>query len=121
MLDSHVLLWWFAGDQLLGGAHRAIASPSSVVFVSAVSVWEIELKRGQGKIGTEADLARESLLAGFLELPVGFEHALAAGRLPGHHRDPFDRMLVAQSQVEGLVLVTRDRTLQRYDVPVLAA
>jgi PIN domain nuclease of toxin-antitoxin system len=121
LLDSHVLLWWLAGDRLEARAQRAIASGSSVVFVSAASVWEIELKKGRGKVRTEADLAHEALLAGFLELPVGFEHARAAGRLPAHHRDPFDRVLVAQAQVEGLVLVTRDRTLRRYDVPILAA
>ena len=116
LLDSRVLLWWLAGEQLDDRAQGAIASADSVVFVSAVSVWEIEVKRERGRIRTHADLAEEALGAGFLELPIGFEHARAAGRLPAHHRDPFDRMLVAQAQVEGLVIVSRDRALGMYDV-----
>ena len=87
--------------------------------MSAVSIWELEIKRALGRLRAEDDLAERALASGLEPLPVTLEHAVAAGRLPLHHHDPFDRMLVAQARVEGLVLATRDRQLQQYDVRIL--
>ncbi len=90
------------------------------MFASAASIWEIEIKRAQGKLevpGTFISLVERS---GFESLPISFEHAVGAGRLPPHHRDPFDRMLVAQARLESLTLATSDPAIRRYDVATLA-
>jgi PIN domain nuclease of toxin-antitoxin system len=89
--------------------------------VSAASIWEAEIKVQLGKLELEVDLAAGSLAHGFEALPITFDHARAAGRLPPHHGDPFDRMLVAQAQLEGLTIVTRDPVFDRYPVAVLRA
>ena len=122
LLDTHVLLWAFEDHaDLDSDVREAIADPGNEVFVSAVSVWEIAIKRSLGKVRFAGDVARTVEQAGFLELPVTFFHAEQAGGLPSHHRDPFDRMLVAQAQAEGLVLVTNDADIPRYGVRTLAA
>lgn len=90
------------------------------MFVSAASVWEIEIKRAVGRLRAPDDVGGLVDASGFERLQVSFEHALEAGRLPLHHRDPFDRMLVAQARYEGLTLATADAALAHYDVPVLA-
>jgi PIN domain nuclease of toxin-antitoxin system len=91
------------------------------VAVSPVTPWEIEIKRATGKLDAPDDLEHQLDDAGFVALPIMIEHGLAAGRLPLHHRDPFDRMLVAQAQIEGLTIVTSDRDIPRYQVAVLPA
>lgn len=122
LLDTHVVLWWL-GDMsdLSVGARAAIAERSNIVHVSAVTAWEIVVKRALGKLDIpepwEEALAQEP----FSKLPVTWAHALAVGRLADIHRDPFDRLLVAQARVEGLTLVTRDAALARYGIPILAA
>lgn len=121
LLDTHVLLWWFAHEPLAEPAASAIAAQETQVFVSPVSVWETEIKARTRKLRVEADLVDQIALDGFDELPVRFQHGVAAGRLPHHHRDPFDRMLIAQAQLEGLTIVTRDPVFARYQVAVLAA
>lgn len=123
LLDTHVLLWWLADDPLLGDeARRAIRDPSSSVWVSAASLWEISIKSALGHLSVGCDdLASELEAAGLVALPISWHHALAAGALPKLHRDPFDRMLVAQAQLEGLHLVTRDPLVAAYDVAILAA
>lgn len=122
LLDTHVLLWAFEDDpQIAKGVREAITDPGNEVFVSAASVWEIAIKRSLGKVRFAGDVAATVEQAGFLELPVTFFHAEQAGGLPSHHRDPFDRMLVAQAQAEGLVLVTNDADIPRYGVRTLAA
>ncbi len=120
LLDTHVLIWWAGGTPLAASVATAIGSAREVA-ISAASVWEAEIKAATGRLVLEADLAREPQEHGFRALPITAEHGVAAARLPLHHRDPFDRMLVAQAQVEGLTLVTRDPIFSRYDVPVLAA
>jgi PIN domain nuclease of toxin-antitoxin system len=95
--------------------------PLNDVFVSAASVWEIAIKRSLGRLEAPDNLGEEVRKAGFIELPVTIRHGELAARLPPHHGDPFDRMLVAQAQAEGLVLVTRDRVLGQYAVPTLTA
>jgi PIN domain nuclease of toxin-antitoxin system len=122
LLDSHVVLWWFEDDPALSAAARgAIYEGAEEVLVSAATLWELEIKRMKGKLSTPADLLERIENHGFLLLDVTPDHALDAARLPPHHRDPFDRMLVAQAQAEAAVLVTHDDTLRAYDVPVMRA
>lgn len=122
LLDTHALLWALTNDERLKSETRAaIESPEHVVAVSAVSAWEIEIKRATGKLDPPRDLPEQVERGRFVPLPITIEHAVAAGALPPHHRDPFDRMLIAQAQLEGLTIVTRDRRFQPYSVAVLPA
>lgn len=123
LLDTHVWLWWLGDDRRLGKrARQALATPRSEVYVSAASAWEIAIKETLGKLRvTKADLEAEIGANGFLELPMRTRHALVAGRLPPLHEDPFDRMLVAQSQVEELAVLTSDPVFERYGVTVFEA
>lgn len=121
LLDSRAFLWWLADDPKLGaGAKAAIADPANVILVSAATVWEIEIKRELGRLeAPDVDFVAEIGANRFGELPVAARHAVAAARLPNHHDDPFDRMLVAQSRAEGMVCVTRDAALEAYDIATL--
>jgi len=122
LLDTHALLWWLSDSEELGNkAREAIADPGQLVFVSAVSVWEITIKKALGKLDVPTELPE--VLAGepFLHLDMTVEHAFKVGELPMHHRDPFDRLLIAQCLVDGLTLVTHDADISRYDVPILHA
>jgi PIN domain nuclease of toxin-antitoxin system len=92
---------------------------AELVAVSSASVWEIEIKRASGRLIAPSDVGEHAFQQGFEPLPIGFDHAIAAGRLPLHHRDPFDRMLVAQAQLEGMTLASADARLSAYDVPLL--
>jgi PIN domain nuclease of toxin-antitoxin system len=96
-----------------------IEEAADAVFVSAATVWEIEIKRALGRLRAPGEVAELVEQSGFERLAIGFEHAREAGSLPPLHRDPFDRMLVAQARVEGMTLASADETLRRYDVPVL--
>lgn len=91
------------------------------MLISAVTVWEIEIKKALGKLESRGDMALLMQAAGFTPLPMSYRHAHVAAWLPRHHGDPFDRMLVAQTQLEDAVLVTADDALRRYDVPILPA
>lgn len=121
LLDTHVLLWWLSAQHIRPKATAAIASADSDVWVSAATVWEMSIKAGLGKLVAPDDLSDQLVHHGFDILPIGLPHALAVRSLPPHHADPFDRMLVAQAQVEDLTLVTRDAIIRRYAVPVLRA
>lgn len=122
LLDTRVLLWSLNQPEALSEvAREAIADGDNAVYVSAVTVWEAGIKQALGKLSGADDLPDRIRATRLDELPVELEHAAAAARLPGHHSDPFDRMLVAQAQLEGLTLVTRDVRLQAYGVPVLPA
>ncbi len=122
LLDTHVLLWALGQPEHLDGtAREAIRDARNRVVVSAASAWEIAIKRKLGKLRFEADLGAVLDEVGFDALSIGFEHARVAGELPGVHRDPFDRMLVAQAQIEALTLVTRDAVFARYEVATLPA
>ena len=123
LLDTHALLWWLFDDSRLSQAAKAIiADPESDILVSAASAWEIATKYRIGKLpdATPAveQLAQVLRQERFQELPVTLQHALAAGLLPGPHRDPFDRMLMAQSQIEDLPVVTNDPVFAQYDCQV---
>jgi PIN domain nuclease of toxin-antitoxin system len=118
LLDTHALLWWLADDgRLPPGARRAIKDPAAIAYVSAGSVWEIAIKRSLGKLELP-DSWYAATFRDFAELPITSDHARRAGELPPHHRDPFDRILVAQALAEGLMLVTADPAFARYGVQV---
>lgn len=121
LLDTHALLWWLAGDAALSPAARAaIAEETNAVFVSAASLWEITTKHRLGKLVLSAallsDLTGVVTDQGFLGLPISLRHAQRAGDLPGPHRDPFDRMLVAQAILDDLVLVSNEHPFDAYGV-----
>ena len=121
LLDTQALLWWLDDDARLEKSAVDAIAGAELVAVSAASAWEIGLKQAIGKLRGPDDLSAELATNGFTELPVTVAHALAAGALPPHHSDPFDRMLVAQSQLEGLTLVTRDDRLGAYGIAHLRA
>ncbi len=122
LLDTHALVWWLSDVRRLAeGASAAIRNPRNEVFVSAVTGWEIAVKRERRRMSVPAKLAAVVEEDGFMHLPLTFQHAEHAGTLPPHHRDPFDRFLIAQAQMEGLTLVTRDRWIRQYEVDVLEA
>ena len=116
LLDTHVLLWWLADDRKLAKpAREIIGNPNNEGHVSSASVWEAEIKAALGRLEIELDALEDAIVRnGFRQLPIGFRHALTAGRLPPVHRDPFDRMLVAQASVEELRVVSHDRVFERY-------
>jgi PIN domain nuclease of toxin-antitoxin system len=121
LLDTHALIWWAEDRPMEAAAATAIRDPEHVKVVSAVSVWEAEIKVAIGKLTIHFDPAMDPLEHGFEQLPITLVHAATAGRLPPHHGDPFDRMLVAQAQLEGLTIVSRDPVFDRYSVAVLKA
>ena len=122
LLDAHALLWWLADDATLAeGARRAIADPSNDVLVSAATIWEIEIKRALGKLEAPDGLGKAIDEASFDALPIIVADAERAGRLPPHHRDPFDRMLVAQASRIDALVVSRDGSFDPYDVDVIRA
>ena len=124
LIDTHAALWWFIDDRRLPPkAREAIADPARPVYFSAVSGWELATKARIGKLPELPDVAGR--LPGFVSgsgfkvLPVQLDHATRAGDLPLHHRDPFDRMLVAQSLIEGLTVITRDGAFAQYGCKTL--
>jgi PIN domain nuclease of toxin-antitoxin system len=121
LLDTHVVLWWLADAPSLSDEIKARLDQDPDVCVSPATIWEVTIKQAIGRIKEPADLPERIRDSGFTELPITSAHAMAAGRLPLIHRDPFDRMLVAQAQCEGLTLVTRDANCQKYEVSVLPA
>jgi PIN domain nuclease of toxin-antitoxin system len=122
LLDAHALLWWLADDPTLTrSARTAIRDPSNDVLVSAGSVWEIEIKRALGKLAAPPGLLAAIDAADFDTLPITGADAERAARLPPHHRDPFDRMLVAQATRLDAFIVSRDEQFAPYEVNVLPA
>lgn len=120
LLDTHVFLWWCGNlPQLSKEARVAITAPANTIVVSAASGWEIAIKSALGLLRAPAEIGEAVDQNGFERLPVGFEHTARVAALPQHHRDPFDRLLIAQALVEGLTIVTRDRQFARYDAPLL--
>lgn len=120
LVDTHALLWWRSDEGRLGSSVlAAMEDVATPLYFSAASIWEIEIKRAKGKLDAPEDLLETTRQRGFAELAVLSPHAIIAARLPPHHGDPFDRMLVAQAQRENLTIVTNDRRITAYDVPVL--
>jgi PIN domain nuclease of toxin-antitoxin system len=121
LIDTHALLWWLAGDEALSKAARAaISDDSNAIFVSTASVWEIATKHRLGKLpgiaAIAADLEAIVTDQGFIGLPISLRHGQVAGALPGPHRDPFDRMLMAQAILDRLVLVSNEKSFDAYGV-----
>jgi PIN domain nuclease of toxin-antitoxin system len=122
LLDTHALLWWLIDDSSLGiNARRQIADPGNVVYVSAASIWEISIKRALGKLTLPEDIFEVIEAEDFLPLPMVAFHGQQAGQLPPHHQDPFDRMLIAQAQAEGLTLISADAAFPQYGIRVFDA
>jgi len=121
LLDTHALLWWLADEGLNSQAREAIADPDNLVAVSAASAWEISIKQAFGKLTAPDDLEQQLQAGGFTALPISIAHGIAAGRLPRHHEDPFDRVLIAQAMAEGMTIVTRDKRFDNYAVALLPA
>ena len=120
LLDTHVLLWWFTSDARLSSAARdALAETNNIAYVSAVVAWELAIKTRSGKLEAQAilsDFHGLLLQRGFRRLAISTAHALRAGQLPLHHRDPFDRMLVAQAQAHAFSVVSADSMFDRYGI-----
>lgn len=122
LVDAHALLWSIAADSRLGEpARRSIQDPANDVLASAASIWELEAKRAAGRLDAPDDILDILERSNIGTLPVTGADAVAAARLPLHHKDPFDRMLIAQAQRLDAVVVTRDRAFAAYDVNVLTA
>lgn len=122
LLDTHTLIWVLEDHPALAAAAReAITDGNNTVFVSAVSVWEISIKKALGKLEAPDTLLEEIERHRFTPLEIALEHGDRAGKLPPIHPDPFDRMLIAQAQAEQLTLVTRDAEIQKYPVHCLMA
>ena len=122
LLDTHVILWGLQDDpHLKPGCRDLISDPNHEVFYSIASVWEICIKIAKGNLVVPDDLQLALEYSMFRQLPIKFEHALEIRALPLHHRDPFDRMLIAQARIENLTLVTRDPRIQKYDVQTMEA
>lgn len=121
LLDTHILLWWLNADKALRiRADALITDPANEVFVSSISLWEIAIKARLGKIEADVDdVHAAGIENGFRSLSFTPAHAVQVARLPNHHRDPFDRALVAQAQGEPMRLITRDTVVAAYGPPVL--
>jgi PIN domain nuclease of toxin-antitoxin system len=118
LLDTHIVLWWLTDDDTLSAEIKETIDTEAEVFISAASVWEIAIKQALGKLTGPPDLLDIVANCGLIELPIRSRHAIEAGALPPLHRDPFDRMLVAQARCDRLTLMTRDPHVHRYDVPL---
>jgi PIN domain nuclease of toxin-antitoxin system len=120
LLDTHAALWWLSDDRRFGDdAARSVTDDANQVLLSAAVVWEVAVKRSLGMLDAPEDFMPALLDAGAQALPVDLAHAAAVEDLPWHHRDPFDRMLVAQASVEGAAIVSRDEALRPYGVQLV--
>ena len=122
LLDTPVLIWWMNGSQALGEfAFECIQNEKNQVYVSAASVWEMSIKRQLGKLECPVDVDSVIERLGFSKLPISVFHGEQAGKLPMYHKDPFDRMLIAQAQAEGLQIITKDEHFPSYGVSLIDA
>ena len=122
LLDTHTFLWWLNDSPQLGPRCRQmISNDRNQVFVSAATTWEISIKMAIGKLRAPEDMDSVVEDEGFSKLPISLYHGQLAGSLPAHHRDPFDRMLIAQAQAEGLILITADENISLYNLLLKSA
>lgn len=122
LLDTHAILWWLSGNQLLGrNSIETISNQDNDIFVSAASIWEIAINKKKGLLEAPDDFDSIIVEEGFKQLPISLYHAERAGELELHHKDPFDRMLIVQAQAEGLSLMTSDKAISMYSVKVINA
>jgi PIN domain nuclease of toxin-antitoxin system len=121
LVDTHVILWWLANDERLEKPARDALAEADDALVSVASAWEVSIKRSLGRLRVAATWASHLTTGSFGILPIHLRHALHIATLPPLHADPFDRMLVAQAQLEGLTILTSDAQIAQYDVPTLSA
>ena len=120
LLDTHTLIWWLVNNPNLSNTARdKISDPDKIVFVSAASAWEIAIKKSLGKLQAPDDLKQQIEKQKFTPLAINIDHALTIEKLPYHHKDPFDRILIAQAIHEGLTIVSRDRIFNTYNVAII--
>src|SRR5690606_19455209 len=119
LIDTHALIWALDGSERLSRRHGEILRSDAHVFVSMATLWEIASKKAIGKLDAPADIPGKIHLAGCQLLDISVHHIAALEALPFHHRDPLDRLLVAQAQVEGMTLMTADRELSAYGVKII--
>ena len=120
LIDSHAFLWWGESSPALGNTARsAIADPASEVLISIAALWELIIKASSGKLTLPADIETMVASQGFSVLSVSFDHLRRFGTLPRHHRDPFDRMMIAQALAEGIPIATGDRVFAAYGVQIV--
>ena len=120
LLDTHALIWWLSNDCTMSSESKnAIADPDNIVFVSAASAWEIAIKKSLGKLQAPEDLNIQIEKKRFTPLSISINHALTVEKLPLHHQDPFDRILIAQAISENLIIITRDRKFKAYKVKTI--
>lgn len=119
LLDTHVFIWCNTADRRLDPIQPALADPANEIFVSAVSAWEIAVKRESGRLAFTGSVGESIRVNRFLPLAVTVAHAERAGSLTRHHGDPFDRLLIAQAEIEGMTLATVDRQMAAYGIPIL--
>ena len=122
LADTHVVLWIFDDNPTLSSEACSALNEADITYASHASVWEIVIKKALGKLSAPDDLEQAIVATGFRQLPITLAHILAVGELPlGEHKDPFDRLLVAQAKIEGLTLITRDTQLGAYGIPIIEA
>ena len=119
LLDTHAVLWWQRDDRRLSRAARSAIANADIVYVSAATGFEAAIKVSQGRMRLDEPFRVLIIADDFTELPLSLRHAQELERLPFHHKDPIDRILVAQARVEGATLVTHDRVLEKYGVPII--
>lgn len=121
ILDTHIILWWMDDNDLLPQKYRlAIEDINNICFVSAASVWEISIKSAIGKLDIPDNYLEVLLDQNFEEIPVSLKHAKKVCHLPMHHKDPFDRLLIAQAIIEDLTILSVDKIIPEYDVKILS-
>ncbi len=121
LIDTHILLWWLNNDKRLSSQVSGILSDANnEIYVSIVSPWEIGVKVRINKLPLQTTLEEVFENIEFAMLPISLEHVVTFSKLPLHHKDPFDRMLIAQAQVENLTFITSDPKIKQYDIPVLS-
>ena len=119
LLDTHTLIWWLKNDPtLFQGAKKAISNSNNLVFVSAASAWEIAIKKSLGKLDAPDDLETQIKNHNFQSLPITITHGIVVGKLPWHHKDPFDRIIITQAICESMTIITRDKKFSLYNISV---
>lgn len=120
LLDTHTLIWWLTNDATLSEkARKVIANPDNLIFVSAASAWEIAIKKQIGKLNAPDDLEAQIEQKDFQQLPINISHAVYIEKLPLHHNDPFDRIIIAQAICEKMKIITRDEKFDAYQLDVV--
>ena len=117
LVDTHIFIWCLSNDKKLSNkAQKIIKDPDNNIYVSTASLWEISIKNASGKLSLKTTLAEMVSLSGFEVIPIMLPHVLQIGKLPLYHKDPFDRMLIAQAKAENLNLITTDLKIKKYDI-----